>query len=256
MPAYGFLLTQKEQLLLCESMLNTHCKNISYDYQQQHLSGYANCAPLPILQSFMHRFAEFSKQLLDHVLPDYNHALQWGRTSYRPAEIKDRQTSKRKDDTRVHVDSFSATPVNGLRILRVFSNINPAGEPRVWHVGEPFHNLLRTFAPTIPPYSPFRAKLLKWTKITKTLRSAYDHYMLQLHDRMKLDDQYQSQLNKHQIDFLPNSTWIVFTDHVSHAALRGQYLLEQTFYLPVSAMQNPELSPLRQWEKEKDCVLV
>lgn len=255
MPCYGFLLTQKEQPLLSETLLHPNSKNISYDYQRQHLGGYASGAPVPVLQGFMHRFAEFSKQLIDHILPDYNSMLKWGRTSYRPAEIKGRKTSKRKDDTRLHVDSFSATPVNGLRILRVFSNINPHGEPRVWHIGEPFPKVLQTFAPTIPPYNAIRAKLLKWTKITKTLRSAYDHYMLQLHDRMKLDDHYQAQPNKIQVDFHPNSTWVVFTDQVSHAALRGQYLLEQTFYLPVSAMRNPDLSPLKQWEKEKACTL-
>ena len=33
----------------------------------------------------------------------------------------------RKDDTRLHVDSFPATPSGGRRILRVFSNVNPDG---------------------------------------------------------------------------------------------------------------------------------
>jgi len=80
--------------------------------------------------------------------------------------------------------------------------------------------------------------------------------MLHLHDRMKLDKTYQQTLAKQRVDFPPQSTWLVFTDQVSHAALSGQYLLEQTFYLPVEAMDNPTLSPLRQWEKEKAMVLV
>jgi hypothetical protein len=73
--------------------------------------------------------------------------------------------------------------------------------------------------------------------------------MLHLHDKMKRDDRYQSKVNKTRIDFPSQSTWIVFTDHVSHAALSGQYLLEQTFYLPVSKMANPEVSPLYEWQK-------
>ncbi len=186
--------------------------------------------------------------MVDSLFPTYTPHLLWGRTSYRPAEIKGRKTSKRKDDTRVHVDSFAATPVNGLRILRVFCNINPNEEPRIWHLGEPFSKVLTTFSSRIPPYNLTRAKLLKLVKATKTLRSPYDHYMLKLHDTMKLDDDYQQTLNKYRFDFPSQSTWLVFTDQVSHAALSGQFLLEQTFYLPVEAMQKPELSPLKQWE--------
>jgi hypothetical protein len=253
-PAYSFVLKDEEQALLSETILDPKHKNISYDYQKQRLGGLTINAAIdsPIVMQFMQRFAEFSKQLIDTTLPQYSKAMKWGRTSYRPAEIKGRKTSKRKDDTRLHVDSFAATPVNGLRILRVFCNINPNDEPRVWHVGEPFADVLAKFSPSIPPYNALRAKLLKLIKATKTLRSPYDHYMLQLHDSMKLDDDYQRNITKHRIDFPPESTWIVFTDHVSHAALSGQFLLEQTFYLPVDAMEDPEVSPLRQWEKKKD----
>jgi hypothetical protein len=117
------------------------------------------------------------------------------------------------------------------------------GEPRVWHVGEPFFDVLTKFSADIPAYNAIKAKLLKLIKATKTLRSPYDHYMLHLHDRMKLDDHYQQTLPKHRIDFPAQSSWVVFTDHVSHAALSGQFLLEQTFYLPVNGMLNAELSP-------------
>ncbi len=251
-PDYSFTLNADEQSLLSESILNPKHKNISYDYSRNRLAGLATKnAPsaLPALtQTFMHRFALYAKALMDTLLPQYTDDARWGRTSYRPAEIKGRAISKRKDDTRVHVDSFAATPVNGLRILRIFCNINPYGEPRVWHVGEPFSQVLSRFSKNIPAYNAAHAKLLKLVKATKTLRSPYDHYMLNLHDKMKLDDDYQQTLAKQRIEFPANSTWVVFTDHVSHAALSGQFLLEQTFYLPVEAMKDPGFSPLRQWE--------
>lgn len=255
-PNYSFAINTDEQTLLSESILDPKHKNISYDYLRERLAGLATkkCpTTLPALtQIFMHRFAVYAKELIDIVLPQYKTEVRWGRTSYRPAEIKGRATSKRKDDTRVHVDSFAATPVNGLRILRVFCNINPYGEPRVWHVGEPFSLVLNQFSQNIPAFNAIQAKLLKLIKATKTLRSPYDHYMLHLHDNMKLDDHYQQTLNKQRIEFPANSTWIVFTDHVSHAALSGQFLLEQTFYLPVEAMIEPNFSPLRQWSAKKD----
>jgi hypothetical protein len=255
-PTYAFSLqdSEKDQLLSVKILDGKH-KNISFDYPTKKLGGlqktHHNSSLALILRPFMERYAEFAKQLIETVLTPYQDTLEWGRTSYRPAEIKGRISSKSKDDTRLHVDSFPATPVNGRRILRVFSNINPYNEPRIWHLGEPFAQVLHRFAANIPNYNPLLAKLLHWIKTTKTVRSSYDHYQLHLHDQMKLSDAYQQSVCKQRIEFPAQSTWIVFTDQVSHAALGGQFLLEQTFYLPISAMADPESSPLRHWEREK-----
>jgi hypothetical protein len=43
---------------------------------------------------------------------------------------------------------------------------------------------------------------------------------------------------------------------VSHAAMAGQYQLEQTFLLPVDAMLDGERSPLRVLERLKERALV
>jgi hypothetical protein len=149
----------------------------------------------------------------------------------------------------LHVDAFPATPNQGRRILRVFANVNPTGLPRVWRVGEPFEEVARRFLPKINKQLPGYAALLQLLKITKTTRSEYDHIMLQIHDRMKADLHYQRNVMQDEIHFVPNTTWIVQTDHVSHAAMSGQHVLEQTFYLPVNAMQAPALSPLHTLER-------
>jgi len=73
--------------------------------------------------------------------------------------------------------------------------------------------------------------------------------MLRLHDRMKADLTYQSEAVQRLYEFPTGSTWIVFTDQVSHAAMSGQYALEQTFHLPVHAMLDPSQSPLRILER-------
>ena len=69
--------------------------------------------------------------------------------------------------------------------------------------------------------------------------------MLNLHDTAKLDDVYQRAIERTRCEFPAHSTWIVFTDRVMHAALAGQFLLEQTFYLPVVAMRDASRAPLR-----------
>ena len=159
--------------------------------------------------------------------------------------VEGRPTSYKKDDTRLHVDAFSSTPNQGRRILRVFSNVNPEGEPRRWEVGEPFE----AFAPKFASRSqlPRRSQRLaaRTLRVTRGRRTPYDHVMLQLHDRGKADMSYQKARPKTAVAFPPDTTWIVFTDRVLHAALGGQHLLEQTFHLPVEAMRHPERSPLR-----------
>ena len=72
--------------------------------------------------------------------------------------------------------------------------------------------------------------------------------MLQLHDQEKLDSDFQQTCPKRFVSLPAGSTWIVYTDLVPHAVKSGQFCLEQTFYLPVESMQEPDLSPLRKLE--------
>ncbi len=250
LPQLTFKLTALEQRFLSPNYVDPKAKNISFDIHSHTLCGVQGSPnDKQQLQAMMKRFAIQARQLVEHLFPHYQTALEQARTSFRPVQVSDRKTSYRKDDKRLHVDAFPATPNQGKRILRVFSNINPQGEDRVWRVGEPFENVAKRFLPQISNPPPGSAKLLKLLKITKSYRTHYDHIMLQIHDRMKADETYQQQAQQCEVRFPPNTTWIVQTDQVSHAAMSGQYLLEQTFYLPVTAMQDPQRSPLRILEK-------
>ena len=62
-------------------------------------------------------------------------------------QVSTRKQSVRADDRRLHVDAFPSRPNYGERILRVFTNVNPDGEPRVWRVGEPFEDVAPRFLP-------------------------------------------------------------------------------------------------------------
>jgi hypothetical protein len=154
------------------------------------------------------------------------------------------------------VDAFPATPSGGRRILRVFSNVNPEGRARAWRLGDDFETVARRFASQLRPPLPGVGHLLALTRVTKSPRSAYDALMLQLHDRMKADEEFQKESAQSRVDLPAGSTWLAFTDQVSHAATQGQYQLEQTFMLPVEAMLEPERSPLRVLERIKGRALV
>lgn len=250
LPQNGFILETHEQSVLNEKILAPKEKNISYHpIRNQVLGVHKEFRKTPLneyTQQMMQRFNEYALDMVKSLFPNYAKYIQQGRTSYRPAEIQNRSSSILKDDTRLHVDAFSSTPVKGHRILRVFANIHPHEKPRVWQVGEPFEKVLSRFHPRFKPYSGFKAHLMNTFGITKSKRTAYDHFMLQLHNEMKYDENYQEIVNKETIHFPSNSTWIVFTDQVSHAALSEQFLLEQTFYVPVEAMHDKTTTPLHQ----------
>lgn len=251
MPNLAFDLLPHEKVLLNPEVCSAARKNVCYDLKKDRLSGQNNAyTQVADLQSMMRRYALQGNQLLKNLFPEYaEHAIH-ARTSYRPVEIAGRvPASYRKDDTRLHVDAFPSTPTQGNRILRVFSNVNPHGQPRVWRVGEAFDNVVHKFVPQIKPPMIGSAKLQKLFKITRSLRTLYDHYMLNMHNDMKFDQHYQKNVTQQEMHFPPGSTWFVYTDQVSHAAMAGQYLFEQTFYLPVANQHNPETSPLRVLER-------
>lgn len=248
LPQLSFPLETAEQVLLSPKVLEKGFKNISFSAERGSLKG-GHYKEMPLLTTMMSRFFKQSRALLESLIPHYQKFLINGRTSYRPIEILGRKTSLLKDDTRLHVDAFPATPNQGKRILRVFTNINPNEKSRVWHLGEPFENVVEQFLPALRKPWPGVRKLLSLSKITRSPRSLYDHYMLMLHDNMKKSNAYQANVKKTVMPFPAGATWVVMTDAVSHAALSGQFLLEQTFYLEVSNMLNPQHSPLKVLER-------
>lgn len=258
LPQLNFPLTAAEYRFLDPDLVDPRSKNISFNPLNQALRGCCgDDNKQQAIKSLLNRFATSAQGLLKTIIPHYQHQLQIGRTSLRLIEVAGRKNpSYRKDDTRLHVDAFPATPNQGRRILRIFTNINPEEKPRLWRLGESFSNVAERFVPWIAPPRLGSSWLLQQLKITKGKRTAYDHYMLAIHDNMKADSAYQATVNYQEVNFPANSTWIVYTDQVSHAALAGQHLLEQTFYLPVTAMQNPALSPLRILEKQLNKGLV
>ena len=115
---------------------------------------------------------------------------------------------------------------------------------------------MRQFLPRARGGLPGSAWLLEQLGVTKGRRSEYDRLMLRLHDTGKLDAAYQSGAPKADVTFAAGTTWLCFTDQVLHAALAGQYVLEQTFHLGVEAMVAPARSPLRVLERLRGHALV
>jgi hypothetical protein len=246
---HRFELDSREHPLLSSSVLASG-KNVSYDPATGFVGGSAlRGGAAGTLRGMLARYSDDAHALVGRILPAYRDRVRRGRASFRPVEVAGRASSWRKDDTRLHIDSFPASPVHGQRILRVFTNINPAGRPRSWRIGEAFDEVGRRFAPRLRMPAPGTALMLRAFGVTKSRRSPYDAMMLQLHDLMKADGEYQDSAPQTAFDFPAGSSWVAFTDQVSHAAIAGQYQLEQTFLLPVHAMLDERRAPLRILER-------
>ncbi|WP_231385691.1 Kdo hydroxylase family protein [Thiomonas sp. FB-6] len=248
-PHMPFVLREGEARFLDPRWSNGNAKNISLRGSGELRGAQGEAADLQALRALIERFALQSAQLVDRLFPQYRGKLRPGNASLRPFEVETRNRSWRQDDTRLHVDAFPSNPMRGVRLLRVFTNVHPGARARQWRVGEAFGDFALRFAPRLRPPLPGSARLLRLLRVTKAVRTPYDHAMLQLHDLAKADLDYQRDAPQAAVDFAPGSTWVVFSDQVLHAVMGGQHMMEQTFYLHPDDQLVPSTAPLRVLER-------
>ncbi|WP_188692243.1 Kdo hydroxylase family protein [Silvimonas amylolytica] len=249
-PQSGFTVADAEKRLLDPAIADPERKNISLDQANGKLHGVLGGADNEnAVRGLISRYFQTADTLVRDLFPEYTGKLRTAPTSLRLHRVETRQTSWRKDDSRLHVDAFPSRPNYGERILRVFTNINPNSEPRVWRVGEPFGDMAKRMLPRVPRQWPGSAALMAALKITKSPRSAYDHIMLHLHDAMKADLEYQKDCPQETMPFPPGCIWVCFSDQTSHAVMSGQFMMEQTYFLPANGMADPARAPLATLEK-------
>ena len=237
---HGFAPQKEELALFREDIRDPKIRNISLSAAGDLKGVVGDDATKALMAGMIGRFRAQAESLLGNLVPRYGEHLRRGATSFRPAVVQNRVQSWRADDRRMHVDAFPSRPNYGERLLRVFTNVNLEGEPRVWRVGEPFEDVARRFLPKVKPYSAWQAKVLNALHVTKSLRSEYDHIMLQLHDAMKSDLDYQKNAPQETVGFPPGCAWVCFSDQTSHSVMAGQYMMEYT----------AQLSPLHQYDKD------
>jgi len=253
-PNLAFQLTETEKPFLDASVSDGKAKNISLD----HTSGKMQASSLTGekaagLAAMIERFGSQATQLIHDLLPYRD--VERARTSYRPVQVKGRHYSKINDDRLLHIDAFPSRPMQGRRILRFFANVAP-NSPRNWHVGQPFEDFARRFLPKIGPHFPGKSWAYDKLGVTRGRRSLYDELMLSLHDAAKLDTAFQQDSPHQKVEFPPGSCWLVFTDQVLHAALGGEFALEQTFHLDVAQMAEPARAPVKVLERLSGKALV
>lgn len=210
------------------------------------------------LLKVMRSYSQKVVTLLTELLPSYAPLWRLDYASFRPFQEKGRKLRLRARNDLLHTDAFPTRPMKGDRILRFFTNINPV-EGRKWMTSQPFEILVKEFGGSKKLPFPSMSLLMRLKMMMKkvgngmglpmTLRSPYDDFMLRMHHFLKENEEFQKNCPKDFWEFPPYSCWAVFTDSVSHAALAGQYALEQTIIIPKEALFHPEKAPIAVLEK-------
>ncbi len=259
-PAVPFEFPQDEiDFLLAQRQTSSKGrKNIAYKPQVDKITNHetidSNAADRmkEILRNYSLRVTTFLNALL------FPYAKHWklDYASFRPFQEWGRKLRLRARNDLLHCDAFPTRPLHGARILRFFTNINPT-EGRKWITSKLFGELVYEFGGSqgvsFPPSVKYSLKSRIEKKMKQLLgamgikipqRSPYDIFMLKMHNFLKENTEFQTNCPKDHWEFPPNSCWAVYTDLVSHAALSGQYALEQTFIIPQKALLFPEKSPV------------
>jgi 3-deoxy-D-manno-oct-2-ulosonic acid (Kdo) hydroxylase len=240
-------------------------KNIAYKPATDQVTGFVTQSPETgeRLRSIMRKYSSEVVEFLGKFLSPYESRWQLDYASFRPQEEEGRDLSTRKRNDLLHTDAFPTRPTHGDRIMRFFNNINPV-KPREWITTETFDALAKQFAGNRELASKNKISLPESVErrgfakaVASTARSVglshfapalvrppYDDFMLRFHHFLKENTAFQRDCPKRRWSFPPGSSWMVYTDMVSHAVLSGQYALEQTFLVSKEAMVTPERAPI------------
>ncbi len=254
-PASPFKLSEDDlAFLLCQRQTGAgYHKNVAYRPQQDRLTGAAKISPEAAkrLRAILKRYSDRAADFLAGLLRPYAGGIQRDFASFRPVEEHGRPLRLRARNDLLHTDAFPTRPTNGNRILRFFTNLNPT-QARVWITSETFERLAEQYAAEagLARIAAGRhgaralvEQLARVLGIGTAARAPYDSFMLRFHHFLKENPRFQETCPKRQWEFPPGSSWMVYTDIVSHAVLSGRFAIEQTFIVSRDALVLPEKSP-------------
>jgi hypothetical protein len=240
------------QFLMHQELSGAVHKNISYNPANHAISGFAqqSAAQENRLQQLMQDFSQQACDFLAALLPRYATRWQPDRASLRPEEEAIRKLRLTARNDLLHFDAFPSRPTRGQRILRLYVNINPSDD-RVWMTSDTFARVLEKYGQQVGlPHAEANTwvrrlghGLLGIFQPTVLERTEYDEFMLRLHHFLKTNDEFQEHAPRKLWYFKPGTAWLLFSDTISHAELRGQYALEHSFFVAPETLALPAESP-------------
>jgi hypothetical protein len=238
-------------------------KNISYHPESDSIPRFeAEPAVRDRIEPILRTHGQRVEAFLRRATPDYVPGWTLGTTSFRSIEEQGRKLKPRSSNELVHIDAGAYGATNGARILRFFVNIHPTRD-RIWGTKGGFGALLARHRELIDAakggrdrvalekgaldrlYSGMVTALSKVYPLFQVIDSSpYDRSMRRIHNYMKENPAFRDSPEGYQeIHFPPLSSWMVFTDGISHSVLSGQHALVTTVLIPLENARNPALAP-------------
>jgi len=238
-------------------------KNISYHPESDSIPRFeADPAVRDRIERILRTHGQRVEAFLRRATPDYVPGWTLGTTSFRSIEEQGRKLKPRSSNELVHIDAGAYGATNGARILRFFVNIHPTRD-RVWGTKGGFGALLGRHRELVEAakggrdrvaldkgpldrlYSGMVTALSKVYPLFQVIDSSpYDRSMRRIHNYMKENPEFRDSREGYQeIHFPPLSSWMVFTDGISHSVLSGQHALVTTVLIPLANARNPALAP-------------
>jgi len=238
-------------------------KNISYHPESNNIPRFeAEPAVRDRIERILRTHGQRVEAFLRRATPDFVPGWTLGTTSFRSIEEHGRKLKPRSSNELVHIDAGAYGATNGARILRFFVNIHPSRD-RVWGTKGGFGALLDRHRELVEAakggrdrvtlekgpfdrlYSGVVTALTKVYPLFQVIDSSpYDRSMRRIHNYMKENPAFRDSREGYQeIHFPPLSSWMVFTDGISHSVLSGQHALVTTVLIPLANARNPALAP-------------
>ena len=197
------------------------------------------------------------RTFLTSAMPAFTRGMRVGTSSFRPLEEEGRDLSRHASNELVHVDAGAYGATHGDRILRFFINLNPSRD-RVWITKGTFRELFaehrKSAGIEVGDLRPNPAERMLGGALRAASRpfpmlrvldsSPYDRRMRRFHNWMKDTPSFQESPSR-TVTFEPFSAWMVLTDGVSHACIRGQHALVDTFLVPLANCSLRSETPFR-----------
>lgn len=246
-----------DRTFLFEQRLDgTGPKHIGYDRRRCRTYGFvpAGGAQADRLQYVLGQTAEHATGWLDEFLPWYAGAAELEYVAFHPEEEATRKLGTLERNDLLHVD-VPSDESRGRRLLRLYVNLHPT-DARVWQTSLAFAELLERYGAEVGLpgaaetnwWRPLRLGLRRLWQAGRTPSAPFEGFMLRLHDFLKQHDGFQERAPKKCRQLGAGAAWLVFTDGVAHAELRGRFVLEFAFLVQRHALACPELSPYAQFE--------
>jgi hypothetical protein len=238
-------------------------KNISYHPESDSIPRFEAAPDVKDrIERILRTHGQRVEAFLRRTCPDYVPGWTLGTTSFRSIEEQGRKLKPRSSNELVHVDAGAYGATNGARILRFFVNIHPTRD-RVWGTKGSFQDIMSRHpelwaaarggkprvtidkGPLDKLYSGLIGAVGKLYPLMRVIDSSpYDRSMRRIHNFMKENPSFRdSREHYREIHFPPLSSWMVFTDGISHSVLTGQHALVTTVLVPLENCRTPEITP-------------